>query len=782
MSWITIVWSMNAAACLTLAGIYALVWCKQREGWVYLVLSCNAVAGAALTAFELALLRAQTSAQYGVILRWAQIPVWLLVVSLVVFVRLYLRGGRSWLALSVCGARTLALILNFIFIPNLSYREITSLRQVSWWGGETVSVPIGVTNPWILVAQLSLLLLVLFFVDATITAWRRGDRQRALVVGGALILFSLIAIGQVVLVVWGVIHAPFLACFSYLGLIVAMGYQLSSDVLQRAQLSRQLQVSEADLRETQERMELAASAAKLGMWMWDIVHDEVWLTDKGRALFGFGTSEKLDFNRVRNAIHPDDRDSLLKAVENSLRIGAEYESEYRLVLPNGQMRWMSGRGHVEFNGDGQPVRMRGVSLDITERKQAEEQFRLVVEAAPSGIIMVNAEGCITLANTQAEVIFGYTREELIGHPMEMLVPEPLRSHHVGHRRGYFADPQPRRIGAGRELFGRRKDGSEVPVEIGLNPIHTSEGLFVLASVIDISERKRAELEAARQRNEMAHLSRVTMLGELSGSIAHELNLPLSAILSNAQAAQRVLANGEADLAEVREILNEIVSEDKRAGEVIRRLRLWLKKGEVQQRSLRINNVVQDVLKLIRSDLINQKVRVDTELVRNLPTVAGDPVQLQQVLLNLVVNGCDAMSACNTPERRMLIRTGIENGSSAVMVSVTDRGGGISEEKMEQIFEPFFTTKAKGMGLGLSVCRTIITAHRGRLWATNNPDRGATFHFSLPIGVSPVATAEPARRGGCRRTIGSNAAGALRHSEAATTFVKAGSNKELIPDT
>src|SRR2546421_1840381 len=227
-----------------------------------------------------------------------------------------------------------------------------------------------------------------------------------------------------------------------------------------------------------------------------------------------------------------------------------------------------------------------------------------------------------------------------------------------------------------------------------------------------------------------------MLGELSGSIAHELNLPLSAILCNAQAAQRILANGKVDHTELREILNEVISEDKRACEVIRRLRLWLKKGEVQQHSLRINNVVQDVLRLLRSDLIHQKVIVDCELARNLPGIIGDPVQLQQVLVNLVVNACDAITNRTIPERRLLIRTGIQNrnGSSAVTVSVTDRGGSIPEEKMEQIFEPFFTTKPKGMGLGLSVCRTIIAAHRGKLWATNNADCGATFHFSLPIAA------------------------------------------------
>ena len=156
----------------------------------------------------------------------------------------------------------------------------------------------------------------------------------------------------------------------------------------------------------------------------------------------------------------------------------------------------------------------------------------------------------------------------------------------------------------------------------------------------------------------------------------------------------------------------------------------------------MNEVVRGVLKLIRSDLINQHVTVDIKLARNLPMVTGDPVQLQQVLLNLVVNACDAMADCNNAERRLLIRTEIENGSSAVIVSVTDQGSSIPGEKLEQIFEPFFTTKAKGMGLGLSVCRTIIGAHLGKLWATNNADCGATFHFSLPVGASngePIIT-------------------------------------------
>jgi two-component system, LuxR family, sensor kinase FixL len=620
MSWITIVWSMNAAACLTLAAIYLVVWCKQRQVLAHLVFSITAVAAAAIAGFELAMMHAGTVGQYEALIRWIHVPVWVLTVAFVAFVRLYLHAGRPWLAWSICGLRTMVLILNFILTPNLNFRRITSLRHFSWWGSEMISVPFGVANPWGFLSLVSLLLLLIFFVDATITVWRRGDRKRALVLGGSMIFGAILA-WHVPLVIWGIIDVPFFLCFAYSGIVAAMGYELSYDLLHAAQLARQLQASETELRETQERMELAANAAELGMWMWDIVRDEVWITDKGRALLGFAPLEKIDFNRFRNRLHPEDRESVLQAVEKSLRTGAEYESEYRAVLPDGQVRWIAGRGQVEFNGDGQPVRMRGVAVDITKRKQAEEQ-------------------------------------------------------------------------------------------------------------------------TAHQRNEIAHLSRVTTLGELSGSIAHELSLPLSAILSNAQAAQRVLSHGGADLAEVREILNDIVSEDKRAGEVIQRLRQWLKKGEVQQHSLRINEVVEDVLKLIHDDLINQHVTIDVELGRNLPLVTGDPVQLQQVLLNLVVNACDAMTNCDAPERRLLIRTGTEtrngNGNCAVLVSVTDRGGSIPEEKMEQIFEPFFTTKAKGMGLGLSVCHTIIAAHRGKLWATNNADCGATFHFSLPIGGSKVS--------------------------------------------
>jgi PAS domain S-box-containing protein len=544
-------------------------------------------------------------------------------------------------------------------------------------------------------------------------------------------------VGQALLVVWGIIQVPFLVCFAILGLLAAMGYELCSDIFQAAQLARRLNVSQAALHRTEQDMEIAADAVDLALWRWDIARNEVWLSPKARAVFGFSPSEKLDTERIRGVIHPEDRELLRNAVKNSLQTGAENPIEYRVVLPSGETRWLVRRSRTDFDRSGKPVSMHGILFDITERKFAEERFRLVVETAPTAMIMAGKEGRITLINRRVETLFGYNRDELIGQAVEMLVPKRFRSHHAVYRDGYFADAQARAMGAGRELFGLCKDGSEVPIEIGLNPVHTSKGLCVLASIIDISERKQAELEAARQRHDLAHLARVSTVGELSGSLAHELTHPLTAILSNAQAAQRFLSSDEVDLNEVREILNDIVTEDQRAGEVIHRLRQLLKKGEVPKHcdDVDLNGVVHDVLKLMRNDFLNQSVTVDTDLAQNLPPVRGDRVQLQQVLLNLVLNACEAVNGKNGVERRVFIASKCDN--SAVCVSVMDHGRGIPQEKLEQVFERFFTTKKEGMGLGLSICRTIISAHRGEIWATNNGEGGASFHFSLPV-VGPDA--------------------------------------------
>jgi len=221
-----------------------------------------------------------------------------------------------------------------------------------------------------------------------------------------------------------------------------------------------------------------------------------------------------------------------------------------------------------------------------------------------------------------------------------------------------------------------------------------------------------------------------LVGELSGALAHELNQPLTAILSNARAAQRLLAQGALEPAELQEILSDMAKGGQRAIDVIRRLRALLKKGEVQRQPLKVNEVVGDTLKLMRSDLARRRVTVETNLAKDLPAIAGDAVQLQQVLLNLLVNGCAAMAGVAGPERRLLVRTEGADGHG-VRACVVDRGSGIAPGQRERLFEPFFTTKDPGMGLGLAICRTLITAHGGGFGAANNADRGATFQFTLP---------------------------------------------------
>jgi two-component system sensor kinase FixL len=368
-------------------------------------------------------------------------------------------------------------------------------------------------------------------------------------------------------------------------------------------------------------------------------------------------------------------------------------------------------------------------LLAVQLRASEQRFRTVVEAAPSAILLVDDKGRIALANAQAESVFGYPRAELVAQSVERLLPERFRAPHVRLRSTYSCDPQTRAMGTGRELFACRKDGSEVPVEVALSPMSTQEGGFVLVSVADITERRDLERATARQRDELAHLSRVAMLGELSGSLAHELNQPLTAILSNAQAAQRFLAQSPPRLDGLTEILSDIVKSDHRAGAVIQRIRSLLRKESAQRNSLDVNDIVEETLRLMRSDLLNRHVEVRADLGEGLPAVSGDRNQLQQVLLNFMMNGCDAMDG-RDGDGRLLLRTR-RTAEGNVEISVADCGAGIPLADLERIFEPFVTTKSHGMGLGLTICRSIVDAHGGRLWATNNSDGGATLHCELP---------------------------------------------------
>jgi two-component system sensor kinase FixL len=856
MSWVTLLWSMDAALCFTLAGIYLLVALRQREKRALLLFSCSALGAGAIAVIELAMMRAETVAQYGALLRWGHLPLWMLLVSVVWFVHLYLRAGRPWLAWSVCGLRTLALILNFTFTPNLNFHRITGLRYLHWWGGETISVPVGVTNPWTVIAQLSSLLLVIFFVDATIAVWRRGDQRRALMVGGSAIFFIALALGQTALVIWGVVHTPFFVSFPYLGMIAAMGYEMSEEVLRAAQLSKQFQASEAALRESEVRINLVANAANLGLWLWNIRDDELWVTEKWRKLFGLTEAGQVNFARVLQAVHPEDRERMKQVIQHLFEHGGENESEYRIKRPDGSTRWIAGYGSVELDEHGKPVVARGVSrditkrkmieeelresearfrtiadaapvliwmsgtdklftffnkgwldftgrnleqelgngwaqgvyqedsdhcldvygtsfdarksftmeyrlrrndgeyrwvldtgaplfarngvflgyigscIDITDRKRAEEKFRLVLDAAPNAMIMVDSAGIIRFASASAATVFGYPESELIDLNIDMLIPRRFRDSHVGYRKSFTSRPSTRAMGAGRDLFGLRKDGSEFPVEVGLSPIRTTEGLFVLASVIDITARKQADVEHQRQNLELARVGRVAVMGELAASLAHEVNNPIGAIVANASAGQRLITADKINTRELTELLADIVADGRRAGQVIQGIRNMVRKGEARRSLISIDDTIYDLLRIVHAEAIGREVQVSAEVDPDAGQVWGDPVQLLQVFLNLTMNSFEAMTALRSNVRRLVIHAGRdENGQ--VLVSVRDSGPGFPGGIFEQLFEPFFSTKAEGTGMGLAIARSIIDAHGGTLSGENCGDGGACFTVRLP---------------------------------------------------
>jgi PAS domain S-box-containing protein len=293
----------------------------------------------------------------------------------------------------------------------------------------------------------------------------------------------------------------------------------------------------------------------------------------------------------------------------------------------------------------------------------------------------------------------------------------------------------------------RLDGTVDWIRWEVRPWHHADGNIggIIMFTEVVTERKRAEQEVELQRKELAHVTRVGIVGELSGALAHELSQPLTAILTNAQAGQRFLASDGDRRQNIAEILSDIVHGAKRAGSVIRGLRALLKRDEAHFAPVNINRVVTDVLDLARHEFVSRATRVETHLAHGLPSVWADRVALQQVILNLLMNACDAMNDNHPGNRQVSVLTVVDHEGS-IRASISDRGHGISPGHEESIFDAFVTTKQRGLGLGLSVCRSIVKAHAGRLWAENNSTEGATFHFTLPMAKNPHANGKDRKAG------------------------------------
>ncbi len=368
-----------------------------------------------------------------------------------------------------------------------------------------------------------------------------------------------------------------------------------------------------------------------------------------------------------------------------------------------------------------------LELDLPRLMRQGDGLRLLLETALDAVVVMTSDGIVAEWNDRAASIFGWSRDEALGQAMaELIIPERYREAHKDGIRRYLQTGKGEVLGRRAEVSGIKKNGEEFPVELSISPILDEGRIVFVGCLRDISDRnalRLARADLARVRQRMA-------MGEMAASIAHEIKQPLAAIATNANAGLRWLGNSQPDLAEVRIALKRVVDDCHRADEVINGIRLMFKKDVPVMVPLDINGLVREVLSLVRGEVENQKVTVRTDLLHDLPPVPGNQVQLRQAMVNLIANAIDAMGAVSGRPRILRLKTETR-GSDQVLLSVEDSGPGIDPGNVNRIFEPFFTTKSHGMGMGLSISRSIVENHGGRLLVSPGRPHGSIFHVLLP---------------------------------------------------
>src|SRR5271165_4039582 len=506
---------------------------------------------------------------------------------------------------------------------------------------------------------------------------------------------------------------------------------LVSDITKRKRTEEALSRSESYLAEAQR-------LSHTGSWALDVASGNyVYSSEEYIRISGFDPQQGLPAkDHPLQQIHRDDLDKFWQAFQKLIDEKVDSEGEYRIVLPDGTVKYVHAIRHPVLNANGELVEIVGTTVDITERKRAEEElresetrFRTFVDHAVDAFFVLDLEHrTIIDLNRAACDSVGYTRQELIG--------KTQLGFHLDSERAEM-EAATERAAAGETVFERhwhrRKDGSLFPVEVHTSLVSYGGRRFLLKVARDISDRVQAEVQRERLRQleaDLAHINRVSMMGELTASIAHEVNQPLSGVVSNASACLRWLAGDAPNMEEAREATRRIVRDGKRAGEVIARIRALTKKAATPRERLDLNETIREVLALVGDQAKRNSVRIRTRFGDDVFPVLGDQVRLQQVVLNLVMNGIEAMSSVGERARELVITTR-NLDPDQVQVTVEDSGVGLDPNTITKIFDPFYTTKPGGMGMGLSICRSILQAHGGRLWATTKDGSGTAFHFTLP---------------------------------------------------
>jgi PAS domain S-box-containing protein len=610
MIWITVIWSASMGACLVLALMHLLIWCRDRRSLSNLFFPVIALGIIAMGACELELMRTGSPEVYLETVRLGHLVFGIVVSASLLFLHCLFETGNRWLLVVAIGLRTAAVVANYSTGPSLHFLSIGSLDQISFLGERVSIVGEAIENPWVRLGQVAAIAQIVYVADASLRLWRRGnavDRHRAFWIGGSTVALFLLAMVIAGLISAGALRAPMLVSFPFFGMVLAISYNMSRDLQRTALLAKELEAS-------QRRLALAGSAGRLAFWEWNLKQDSIWISEDGWSVFGITPAEKLGFEKFMEHVHEDDRSRLEELVRESIEKTGTYVAEFRVGRVGEPVRWLSASGRVEKNGSGEPILFRGFSIDVTARKEAEA-------------------------------------------------------------------------------------------------------------------------DAAQQRRELAHLARAGTLGALSGTLAHELNQPLAAILSNAQVGSRRLAAEPPDLAEMGDILADIVEDTKRAGGIVHGMRaMFAKDITLDLAPIDLNAVINGSLSLLHGEIVARKGTVDFSPGDPLPPVRGSFVELQQVLINLILNGFDACRSNGHTETPFL-RIESRRDPEGVVVDVADNGPGISPENRERLFEPFFSTKSDkgGLGLGLSISRGIVERFGGTLEALpSEPGSGAVFRILLPV--------------------------------------------------
>lgn len=373
-----------------------------------------------------------------------------------------------------------------------------------------------------------------------------------------------------------------------------------------------------------------------------------------------------------------------------------------------------------------------------KQRDLEAEFNAVLEAAVEGIVVTDDQGVVEVFSQAAERIFGYSAREVIGENVWVLMPTPHRESHDLYLHTFLKTRNHKIRRAARRLHARRKDGSLVPIDLSVSEVLLSDARVRFMGVVrDITRQVAAEAELRNLQERLAHAGRIGTVSEMATGIAHEINQPLSAIASYAQACRRMLESSSGDRYQILRAVNEIDKQAIRAGSIIERLRSFVRMRHDPRSKCDTGTLIREVVEMVKSDTLLKGVHIDIQLDDGLPAVIVDGIQIQQVVLNLVLNGIESMQENPDGERHLTIGTACD-AEGNVVVSIRDVGAGLPRELVETLFDPYVTTKSNGLGMGLSISRTIVQAHGGRLWFVNNPDRGTTFRFSIPTVKEGVA--------------------------------------------